>query len=124
MMCLQSADLGLKHALGVPACRQVLVQWTTLDVGSPVVQVGTAPGVYSKTFNALSATYTAADLFGQPATTFGYFFPVRRMRAWICCAWIPCAWIPGAPLLQLHCQHASTTMVLPGPLGGRAQCPH
>ena len=74
------------------ACRQVVVQWTTRDAGTPVVQVGTASGAYTITVAALSATYTRAQMAGEPANTVGYFDPVRTLEAFRCCLLGACAW--------------------------------
>ena len=57
--------------------REVVVQWTTRDKGVPSVQYGTASGTYTTTTTGTSATYLRTDMVGQPATTFGYFDPVR-----------------------------------------------
>ena len=60
-------------------CRQVVVQWTTRDVGSPVAQVGTASGAYTQTAVAVTNTYPRSEMVGPPANTFGYFDPVGQL---------------------------------------------
>ena len=69
-------------------CRQVVVQWTTRDVGSPVAQVGTTSGTYTQTAVAVTNTYPRSEMVGPPGNSFGYFDPVSqtftshpRMRA-------------------------------------------
>ena len=63
-------------------CRQVVVQWTTRDVGSPVAQVGTASGAYTQTAVAVTNTYPRSEMVGPPANSFGYFDPVSQT----CCS--------------------------------------
>jgi len=46
-------------------------QWTTRDVGSPMVRYGTSAKALTKSAAASSTTYSAADLCGPPATSFG-----------------------------------------------------
>ena len=60
--------------------RQVVVQWTTRDAGTPVAQVGTASGQYSQTAIAVSNTYPRSLMVGPPANTVGYFDPVSQLR--------------------------------------------
>ena len=61
-------------------CRQVVVQWTTRDVGNnPIAQVGTASGQYSQTAAAVSNTYARSLMVGPPANTVGYFDPVSPL---------------------------------------------
>ena len=59
-------------------CRQVVVQWTTKDVGSPVAQVGTTSGAYTQTVAAVTNTYPRSEMVGPPANTVGYFDPVGQ----------------------------------------------
>ena len=56
--------------------RQVVVQWTTRDVGTPVVKYGTSAGALTSSVAALSATYLRSQMVGEPANTVGYFDPV------------------------------------------------
>ena len=58
--------------------RQVVVQWTTRDAGSPVAQVGTTSGQYTQTAAAVSNTYPRSLMVGPPANTVGYFDPVSH----------------------------------------------
>lgn len=60
-------------------CRQVVVQWTTRDVGSPVAQVGTTSGQYSQTALGVTTTYPRSLMVGPPANTVGYFDPVSTL---------------------------------------------
>ncbi len=64
------------------------MQWTTRDAGTPVVQAGTTSGTYTTAVAALSATYTRAQMFGQPANTVGYFDPVRTLVEPHACHWL------------------------------------
>ena len=66
-------------------CRQVVVQWTTRDAGSPVAQVGTTSGQYSQTAIGVSNTYTRSLMVGEPANTVGYFDPVSRLPTYMLC---------------------------------------
>lgn len=89
-------------------CRQVIMQWTTRDAGSPVAKLGTQArpvlafvqplpepelllciqlrcpflqsGNYSITKQGNSTTYTPADLCTSPANDTGYIFPGRFQR--------------------------------------------
>lgn len=56
--------------------REVVVQWTTRDVGAPVAMVGTTPGgPYPITANGATSTYLRSDMCGGIAATYGYFNP-------------------------------------------------
>lgn len=59
----------------VPACREVLVQWITRDMGEPTVQWGLRPGNYSQEEVGTYSTYGRSDMCGAPANTTGYLFP-------------------------------------------------
>ena len=57
-------------------CRQVAVQWTTLQqAAGAVVQYGTNSGQYTGSANATFDTYTASQMCGGEAATTGYLFP-------------------------------------------------
>jgi hypothetical protein len=64
------ARIALTHTPG-----QIKVTWVSNEAKSPQVKYGTRPGVYSHTAPATSFTYTAKDLCGPPATTFGWRDP-------------------------------------------------
>ncbi|KAK9832504.1 hypothetical protein WJX81_002657 [Elliptochloris bilobata] len=55
---------------------EVVVQWTTKDVGKPVAMVGTTPGgPYTLSAVATTTTYARSDMCGGIAATYGYFDP-------------------------------------------------
>ncbi|CAL8471017.1 g10559 [Coccomyxa elongata] len=54
---------------------EVSVQWTTRDVGTPVIKFGTSPGQYGAPVPANSGGYTRDVMCGTPANTYGYFEP-------------------------------------------------
>ena len=57
---------------GLGAAREIVVQWTTKDAGSPVVRMGTDPSApYTITANATSTTYLRNDMCGSIAATCG-----------------------------------------------------
>lgn len=62
---------------GCDICREVSVQWTTRDVGTPVIKFGTSPGQYGAPVPAKTGGYTRDILCGVPANSYGYFDPVR-----------------------------------------------
>lgn len=51
------------------------MQWTTRDAGRPLVRYGRSPAALDFAAPAASATYTAADMCGEPATTYGFLPP-------------------------------------------------
>lgn len=51
------------------------MQWTTRDVGRPVARYGRSRAALDFAAPAASATYTAAEMCGEPATTFGFLPP-------------------------------------------------
>ena len=73
--CLGCHTSLITQLLGV-MCRQVAVQWTTLQqAAGAVVQYGTTSGQYSSSANATFDTYTASQMCGGEAATTGYLFP-------------------------------------------------
>ena len=66
---------------GLP-CSEMLVQWTTRDLGNPEVKFGTASGQLEHTVAAReTVTYARDELCGPPASTVGYVDPGRMHRA-------------------------------------------
>lgn len=64
------------------ACREMLVQWTTRDVGRPLVKIGTEPGRLDQVLEAYeSVTYSREEMCGPPASTVGYVHPGMMHRA-------------------------------------------
>ena len=57
------------------ACRQVVLQWTTRDRGTPTAQVGSSPGNYTISETGTYTTYLPSDLCTSPANDTGYIFP-------------------------------------------------
>lgn len=57
------------------ACREVRVQWVTLDRGHPSVRWGTASGSLEHIAAGDSLTYSRADMCGPPANTSGWMQP-------------------------------------------------
>ncbi len=57
---MQSMYLNVKLS---HLCREMVLQWTTADTGTPTAKLGTAPGNYSITATGNSSTYLPADLF-------------------------------------------------------------
>ena len=63
-------------------CREMLVQWTTRDVGNPLVHFGKESGKLKHTVKAHdSVTYLREEMCGPPASTVGYVDPGRMHRA-------------------------------------------
>lgn len=56
-------------------CRQLLVQWTTRDPGTPTVRYGTESGQHTETATGATHTYSAADMCGSPANDTAYVAP-------------------------------------------------
>lgn len=54
---------------------QMKLTWVSKEVKTPKVEYGTRSGVYTHTAIPKSFTYTASDLCGPPATTFGWREP-------------------------------------------------
>ena len=98
-------------------CRQVVVQWTTRDAGSPVAQVGTTSGQYSQTAIGVSNTYTRSLMVGEPANTVGYFDPVSCLPIYALphqhrpASWI---WQGGVPRSQEPCHRQSPVWDMEG----------
>ena len=55
--------------------REILVQWTTRDSGTPTVSYGTESGNYNLSASGTSHTYNASDLCGSPANDTAYVNP-------------------------------------------------
>ncbi len=71
--CDEAKGIGLGDRC---ARREVVVQWTTRDVGAPIAMVGTTPGgPYPITANGATSTYLRSDMCGGIAATYGYFNP-------------------------------------------------
>ncbi len=75
---LSSLSLSLSHPFHSVVC----VAGTQ---GSPMVRWGTEPGVYQWSASAVSSTYTAADMCGEPATGAGY---LPQGMCLLLCAWL------------------------------------
>ena len=68
--------ISLASRLLCVTCRQVAVQWTTLQqAAGAVVQYGKTSGQYTSSANATFDTYTASQMCGGEAATTGYLFP-------------------------------------------------
>ena len=76
------------RGLSLGTCRQVVVQWTTRDVGTPVAQVGTTSGAYTQTAAAVTNTYPRSEMVGPPANTVGYFDPVSQTLSSHACMYV------------------------------------
>ncbi|CAL8470701.1 g10243 [Coccomyxa elongata] len=63
------------HLARTTALSEMLVQWTTRDMGKPVVRWGTRSGELSSTARATTDTYTRDDMCGGVANSTGYINP-------------------------------------------------
>lgn len=57
------------------SCREILVQWTTLNRTEAGVQWGSSPGKYTASAVSDTQTYTRAEMCGPPANTSGWGDP-------------------------------------------------
>jgi acid phosphatase type 7 len=54
---------------------EMLVQWTTRDVGTPVVKYGKTRGEYDYQVPGVTDTYSKEDMCGEPASSSGWIDP-------------------------------------------------
>jgi len=59
----------------LPQCSQMMVEWTTADVTTPVVMYGTTNGSLTMMVSATTKTYNASSMCGSPANSTGYIDP-------------------------------------------------